>query len=282
MVGKIRSLGLQQSSLAPLAHTSGAGQAGMVDRWCSNAICGERERPTPAMLRYRLWENLRRMNIHHFCTSPGDETGNSDPMAVRIGQQVCRGTNRTPLRRTILAALIVVQTVLLILVYVSFMHGPLHLSGDARLLSQNTGIDLKRVYYCSHITGGYHLTYTGPAANAPASPPDGIYSMLGTGAGQFSLTTIRLTTRLLWPQGREGPLYLERSHTIVRRLALPLVGPAVGCAWAIAAIWGVEFLKARFERKPGTCRKCGYDLTGLPFPRCPECGTSLDSQVIKR
>jgi hypothetical protein len=27
---------------------------------------------------------------------------------------------------------------------------------------------------------------------------------------------------------------------------------------------------------PGTCRRCGYDLRGLPEPRCPECGTSFD------
>ena len=28
----------------------------------------------------------------------------------------------------------------------------------------------------------------------------------------------------------------------------------------------------------GTCRQCGYDLQGLPEPRCPECGTSFASE----
>lgn len=28
-----------------------------------------------------------------------------------------------------------------------------------------------------------------------------------------------------------------------------------------------------YGRMPGTCGKCGYDLRGLPEPRCPECGT---------
>lgn len=28
---------------------------------------------------------------------------------------------------------------------------------------------------------------------------------------------------------------------------------------------------------PGHCSKCGYNLTGLSRPRCPECGTGLDS-----
>ena len=27
---------------------------------------------------------------------------------------------------------------------------------------------------------------------------------------------------------------------------------------------------------PGHCQKCGYNLAGLPEPRCPECGTEFD------
>lgn len=25
----------------------------------------------------------------------------------------------------------------------------------------------------------------------------------------------------------------------------------------------------------GTCHKCGYDITGVDSPRCPECGTKM-------
>lgn len=203
----------------------------------------------------------------------------SSPAAVRTGQQVDRRRIWTPLRSIMLVALIAVQTDLLIALYVSFVHGPLHLLGDARLLSGNTGIDLKRVYYCSNVTGGVHMTYTGLAANAPACPADGIHTLFGTGAGRLSVTTVRVTTRPFWPQGRDGPLYVERRHTILRRLTVPLVGTAVACAWAIVVTWGAPFLMARFERKPGTCQNCGYNLTGLPLPRCPECGTSFDPQA---
>ena len=29
---------------------------------------------------------------------------------------------------------------------------------------------------------------------------------------------------------------------------------------------------SKLLHESGTCRKCGYDLRGLPEPRCPECG----------
>lgn len=57
-----------------------------------------------------------------------------------------------------------------------------------------------------------------------------------------------------------------------RVLALPAwlftaVGMSVG-----AAIW----LLTR-PRRPGGCRKCGYDLTGNVSGVCPECGTLIHS-----
>ena len=33
--------------------------------------------------------------------------------------------------------------------------------------------------------------------------------------------------------------------------------------------------RRRRRRRRGECVKCGYNLTGLPEPRCPECGTSV-------
>lgn len=43
-----------------------------------------------------------------------------------------------------------------------------------------------------------------------------------------------------------------------------------------ATLW---FLKRkiiqRYRRRRGLCLRCGYNLTGLPQPRCPECGTEF-------
>lgn len=34
--------------------------------------------------------------------------------------------------------------------------------------------------------------------------------------------------------------------------------------------------------RPGHCSKCGYDLRGLPEPRCPECGRDFPAEVLSR
>lgn len=37
------------------------------------------------------------------------------------------------------------------------------------------------------------------------------------------------------------------------------------------ALWGVLV-----EHGIPCCKSCGYSLTGLPEPRCPECGTEFE------
>lgn len=39
-------------------------------------------------------------------------------------------------------------------------------------------------------------------------------------------------------------------------------------------------LYARRRRRPGACRRCGYDLTGNASGRCPECGQTIGREVL--
>jgi len=58
------------------------------------------------------------------------------------------------------------------------------------------------------------------------------------------------------------------KSTLIIPLWIPMIIVAMPCAVA----WWQAF--RRFA--PGCCTQCGYDLTGLPEPRCPECGTGFE------
>jgi hypothetical protein len=73
----------------------------------------------------------------------------------------------------------------------------------------------------------------------------------------------------------EGPLVLPESLTIdkYRRVSVPL-WPLLLVA-AYLAIREVRRVSLQRKRR-GHCKNCGYDLRGLPEPRCPECGSPFE------
>lgn len=54
-------------------------------------------------------------------------------------------------------------------------------------------------------------------------------------------------------------------------LYLPIIVVGAGVWYPL-----LPFVRRRRRRTRGLCVACGYDLTGLIEPRCPECGTKFD------
>lgn len=75
----------------------------------------------------------------------------------------------------------------------------------------------------------------------------------------------------LWlkPLSAQGPAYPRGDYG--HDIAIPLWLPAILVAGvAVWSIWKYCPIPAR-----GHCYSCGYNLTGLETPRCPECGRTL-------
>lgn len=58
-------------------------------------------------------------------------------------------------------------------------------------------------------------------------------------------------------------------------LFVPIWVPLV-CFTAYPILVLIRTIRRRLRPKAGHCSKCGYNLTGLPEPRCPECGTGFE------
>lgn len=68
---------------------------------------------------------------------------------------------------------------------------------------------------------------------------------------------------------------LRTTEMVSMRMELPLGYPVfLFWAWPVVAFWRGPWRRSG-RRAEGFCIRCGYNLTGLVEPRCPECGTPL-------
>jgi hypothetical protein len=122
--------------------------------------------------------------------------------------------------------------------------------------------------------------------------PTGDYSLaLAIGAGSLGLVFSAPRAKLL---GISGFLVvcLAEAMAIVPNITGSRVGEAnmgaVLAAFVILIPLGVlvgigafvASLISLTKAPSGCCAKCGYDLRGLPEPRCPECGTPFDPKAV--
>ncbi len=128
-----------------------------------------------------------------------------------------------------------------------------------------------------------------------ASPPPAGVAFQRVPGGPEDLSVQRLTAG--WPLAcMEGWVTLAGSVRRERWLADPpplgakplraiplcprVVGLAANAAILAAAFWcavpGPRLLRRRLRRARGRCADCGYDLSHLQHPVCPECGRTRE------
>ena len=61
-------------------------------------------------------------------------------------------------------------------------------------------------------------------------------------------------------------------------LRLEVAAFALGFAFCLAAM-AIHWRRLS-RRDRGLCRRCGYNLTGLTQPRCPECGEPFNMELV--
>ena len=71
---------------------------------------------------------------------------------------------------------------------------------------------------------------------------------------------------------------------LLRELLRVIRSAAIGVTIYVPWYFFIEKLRPCFRRELGveTCRECGYLLTGLREPRCPECGTAFDPALLEK
>ena len=128
-------------------------------------------------------------------------------------------------------------------------------------------VKLLHYHFAAFLSPGYIvLTYRTPLDNPESRvfPVPGVFQVQRlTTTGFYPSSSTAWKLGLKWPHvsiGSAGGVYN-------RDVGLPTWLVLIVIAVPTALLW-------RRDRRPppGHCQTCGYNLTGLPEPRCPECG----------
>ena len=99
------------------------------------------------------------------------------------------------------------------------------------------------------------------------------------GPGPMDRLEAGLSEKRRWPHFEK----VDYGHSQATTLTSPLWSLVVVFVLTLLpCFYVVPFYRHRKRKKLGLCLPCGYNLHGLTEPRCPECGTPFDEQLLNK
>ncbi len=128
-----------------------------------------------------------------------------------------------------------------------------------------------RTYLHAH-NGSLEMMHLAPMSVPQKTPPPRTSGWAGFAF--ITLCVMPPVTPLVDDSTPAGAQWLSECFCNVTIVAIPLWFIVLTCGAYPFVVLVVAPIRRHRRRKRNECIRCGYSLTGLPEPRCPECGAA--------